>query len=286
MRPTPRSALLFSLSVFVTGISCATALAAAPAVSIPKAPKLKEVRVELDVAGYVETRQLKDTTSKCFPGETYVQTNRFEFETGRYVRTKITNISLPGTDGVITSSFSKAVGSATVEGLLSNYRTTNYCPPSPPEAEPKAPTCTKTRGKIAVALTPGGTDADGDLAGLGGKRLMLSIARRGGGRQDPSCSDGGVPDLVSGVDGDRTVVTTSRVPAVSEVLPSGLTAIKVFNLRRGKRLRRVIVVDGPCRSLSARALTPPGRSPAAGALNADGDCRLTAKVVLTIRAAG
>jgi hypothetical protein len=70
---------------------------------------------------------------------------------------------------------------------------------------------------------------------------------------------------------------------VSEVLPSGLGAIKVFSLRRNKRLRKVIIIDGPCASVNAAALTPPAHSPSAGSLNADGDCRLTGKVVLNVR---
>ena len=280
--PRPRLALLLSLSVLVAGISYATASAAAP--TIPKPPKVKVAKVEIEVAGFVEIRRLVDTTSDCFPGVTYVQTNRFEFETGRYVRTKISNISFPGRDSVITSPFSRASGSATIEGLISGYRTTNYCT-LPKAPEPEEPRCDRSgRLKIAVALTPGGIPGDGDLVGLGGSRLMLSIFRHGLYVDDPSCP-GGVAERVRGVDADTAVVSTSLAPGVSEVLPSGVGAIKVFNLGRRERLRRVIVIDGPCRSVRARALMPPGDSPAPGALNADGDCWLRGKVVLSVRAA-
>ena len=59
--------------------------------------------------------------------------------------------------------------------------------------------------------------------------------------------------------------------------------MKVFNLRRNKRLRKVIVIDGPCASVTAGAYAPPAHSPDRGSLNADGDCRLTGKVVLNVR---
>ncbi len=51
----------------------------------------------------------------------------------------------------------------------------------------------------------------------------------------------------------NAVVTTSFSPGASEILPSGLGAIKVFSLRRNKRLRKVIVIDGPCSSVNAAA---------------------------------
>ena len=194
---------------------------------------------------------LKDSTSDCFPGVTYTQTNRFEFETGRYVPITISNISLPGHDSVMTSRFSKAGGTATVEGLLSGYRTTNYCLPTAPQKEPDRPKCKKLRGKIAVALTPGGSTINDELVTLGGTRLMLSIERRGGGSEDPTCAGAGASSVQS-VD-KNAVVTTSFSPAATEILPTGLGAVKVFSLRRNKRLRKVIVIDGPCASVTAGA---------------------------------
>jgi hypothetical protein len=193
---------------------------------------------------------------------------------------------VPGTDGVITSPFSKTVGSATVEGLLSGYRTTNYCAPTQPQAEPKQPACGKQRGKVAVALTPGGgPSTSGDLVGLGGKRFMLTIARRGGGSDDLTCAGTGAQG-VHGVDGDTSVVSTSFSPGASLVVTSGLTAIKVFNMRSRDRLRKTIIIEGPCTKVSVGAVTPPGRAPDPGSLLADGDCRVTGKIVLSVRLAG
>ena len=72
---------------------------------------------------------------------------------------------------------------------------------------------------------------------------------------------------------------------VNEVLPAKLDAVKLFNLRAKKRVRRVIILEGPCAKVRVTVANPPGHSPNPGALNADGDCRLTGKIVLTIRTA-
>ena len=86
-----------------------------------------------------------------------------------------------------------------------------------------------------------------------------------------------------GVDGDLAVVTTSLAPAVSEILPSGLEFFNLYRMRSGQRVLKVIVIDGPCASVFARVRKPPGPSPKPGALARDGDCRLTGKVVVTVR---
>jgi hypothetical protein len=272
---------LLSASALAVGIACVAS--SAPAVSVPK-PKLKVAKLEVDVAGYVETRRLIDTTSDCHPGVTYVQTNTFDFETGRYVGTKLRNISVPGTDGVIASKFSKSAGSATVAGSYSGYRTTNWCAPHPPDPEPLPPRCVRNRGEIAVSLQEGGVPGNEELTGLGGKRLMLAIKRKGSGSDDPTCPGTGA-GFVNGVDGDRSVVGTSFMPGVSEIVASGLQAVKVFNLGRRERLRRAIVIDGPCRAVTGRTSQPPGPTPNPGALNADGDCWLVGKIVLSVRSA-
>ncbi len=284
-----RVVAFISVVLFAAAISAAVVVAATPKFpklpTIPKLPKTKTAHVQLDIAGYVETKRLKDTTSDCYPGVTFVQTNRFEFETSHYVPTTITNISLPGTDkSVITSPFSRAVGTATVEGLLTGYRTTNFCPPSEKAPEPTPPACKKLHAAIKVALTPGGTPSEKDgLVGLGGKRLMLSIQRTGTGAEDPTCAGTGAQN-VRGVDGDISVVFTGSQPGGTMIVPSGLTAIKVFNLHKKDRLRKVIVIEGPCASVGVVADKPPGNTPDAGKLLADGDCRLIGKIVLTVRA--
>jgi hypothetical protein len=245
--------------------------------------KQRIAKLQVDVAGYVETRELHDTTSTCFPGRRYIQTNRFAFETGNYVNVSVKSISVPGRGTVMTSTFSKAVGVAKTAGKISEYATTNYCPPAP-SPDPGPPACATNGGKLAVALTPGDEPADdGDLAPLAGRPLMLSIARRGGGTQPLACAGQGAGS-VRGTDTKVAVITTSLAPGVSGVFPARLDAVRIFNLRAHKRVRRVIVAQGACSSVRVVVLDPPGSTPDPARLNADGDCRLIAKVVLTVRA--
>ncbi len=262
--------------------SATTADAAAAAVKVTKGQVAK---LELDVAGYVEMRQFKDSTSSCSPGVTYTQTNRYTFETSKYVETRVTNVALPGTDGVMTSRFSRPAGSANITGEITGFRTTNRCAPQEPDPEPVPPTCVKTRGKTSVMLLPAVPleVSEDDPVPLGGKRMMLSVARHGGAQDDVSCF-GGFGGNISGTDTDTAIVGTSFAPAISLVLPTGLGSVKLFNLKRSDRLRRTIVVMGPCSSVRVSTYSGwAGGVPAPGGLNADGDCWLTAKIVLSVR---
>ena len=183
---------------------------------------------------------------------------------------------------------SRGRSAPTVAGEISDYRLTNYCPPQAEDPEPLPPICAKkSHGKISVALTavPLEDTPEGDLTPLGkGAPLMLSIRRHGTGKDRPDCYGKGAQS-VTGPDTGTAVIGTSPMPiAVSEVLPTRLATIKLFNLRRHKRLRSVIVLDGPCDKVRATVIPAPGDgSPRPGALNADGDCWLTGKVVLSVR---
>ena len=63
----------------------------------------------------------------------------------------------------------------------------------------------------ALALQEGGVPGDEELTGLGGKRLMLAVKRKGGGSDHPTCYGRGA-GLVKGEDGERSVVSTSFAP--------------------------------------------------------------------------
>ena len=74
-------------------------------------------------------------------------------------------------------------------------------------------------------------------------------------------------------------------PGIADVLPAKLDAVKLFSLRAGRRVRRVTTASGPCDSVTVRVATSgAGASPGPARVNADGDCFLRAKVVLSIRA--
>ncbi len=281
--------LALSASV-VAALGLALVPSAAPAhtgagAAAVKVPKIKAAKLDLDVAGYVETRQLTDSTSNCSPGVTYTQTNTYTFETGKYVGTRLVNIAVPGTDGVLTGAFSRAAGSAEIEGGITGFGTTNYCAPNEEDPEPLPPRCLKTRGKTRVALTPAVKDVvdEDDPVPLSGRRMMLSVIRSGGAQGRGSCSGARAIEFIPGTDTASAYVSTSWHPGLSLVLPTGLGSVKLFNLKRSDRLRRSIVVAGPCDL--ARTSTKSGSAgiPAPGALNADGDCWITAKIVLSVR---
>ncbi len=304
MRCRSNAMLALSASVAVAlGLalvpSAATAHTGAGAAAV-KVPKIKFVKLDLDVAGYVETRRLKDTTRSCSPGVTYTQTNRYTFETGKYLRTVLTNVAVPGTDGVLTTGISRAAGSANIAGGITGFRTTNFCAPTPKSLpEPPPPKCVKTQGKTQVALTPAVKLelGDDDPVPLGGKPMMLSVFRSGG-AQDVfgSCSGTNVGEVGfrAGPDTDNTLVTTSSHWGPSLSLSAALGSVKLFNLklkRKGRRhevnrdlLQRTIVLSGPCSSVRVSTRSGwAGGVPASGQLTADGDCWLTGKIVLSVR---
>ena len=252
------------------------ALAAGPA----KPGGTKTVSMSVDVAGFVEVVTLKDTTSDCFPGIRYRQTNKVTFETGKGATVRLTNVALSGTDGILTSTFSPPIGSAKVSGSLSDQHTTNYCQGAQ-EHLPPFPTCTSTAGKISVSLQNAGMDADGDLVGLNGKWLNLAIQRVGGGTDDPTCLGRG-PDQITGRQTAGAVVTTSFAPSVFVAVPTGIGSIAIFNAKAGKRFQRATVFSGPCTSVSLSNHAGSGLAAPDPVVNADGDCFLSGKVVMTL----
>jgi hypothetical protein len=58
--------------------------------------------------------------------------------------------------------------------------------------------------------------------------------------------------------------TTSYAPGVSETLTTGLTAIKEFNLKKGKTIRRTIVIDGSCDAVNMKSGSNPAAVPNPG----------------------
>lgn len=281
LRRLPALAALVAVTA-AGGVAVTAGAATKRPTTVPKV-RTRIAKLQVDVAGYVEKRQLHDTASDCFPGERWIQTNTFDFETGRFVDVSVRNISGPGIPSVVTSTFSKTVGRAKVAGKISDYKATNYCSGEQRKLD-GPPTCSATSGRVAVALTPGNIpDPDAELAPLKGRPLLLTVRRVGGGRDALTCL-GGSAESLSGPDTDAAIVTLSSAAGVSEILPANLDAVRVFAIRRGRPMRRAIIISGPCSKTQVRVVPPPGSAPAPGALNADGDCRITGKVVLTVRA--
>lgn len=273
-----------ALVLIAIAVAATAGTGMAAASSAPKIPKIKTriAKVQINVSGYVETRVLHDTTSDCFPGERWIQTNRYDFASGGFVNVSMKRVTGDGFDPIVTSPFSKRGGSAKIAGSISEYRTTNYCTGEQAKNAP-APVCSSTSGSTSVSLQEGVVPkaGDDDLQPLTSTPLMLAIQRHGGGRDADGCVGPGASQ-VSGEDTERSVVSTSMAPAVSLVVPSGLSVIKVFGIRPGQRMRRAILVSGPCSNVSLSTVPAPGSAPPAGGLNADGDCFLTAKLSYTI----
>ncbi|MCW3041365.1 MAG: hypothetical protein JWM31_3270 [Solirubrobacterales bacterium] len=286
-----RFRLLLIVLLTLTGLGGLASVAPVGAAPTPGPSKFKFrtriAKLEVDVAGYVETRRLHDTTSDCSPGERWIQTNHFDFETGSFVPLSVKNVSGPGFGSIATGSFSRTTGSTMTKGSISDYSATNYCAPTEPDKLTGPPACAAAgRNRIAVALTPGGIPEPAnpdDPAPLKGRSLQLTIKRVGGGTDTPKCAGEGAQSL-TGPGTETAVVGTSFAPGISEILPANLDAVKVFAIRRRQRLRRTIVMQGPCSRVAVKVLPVPGPAPSPGGLNADGDCWLTGKVVLTVRA--
>ena len=270
-------------------VACLVGLAGMQSVAwgaTSKPPKIKTriAKVQIDLAGYVETRQLHETTSDCYPGERWIQTNRYEFETGRFVNISMKRITGQGFDPIVTSPFTALTGSATSEGKITEYRTTNYCEGEPGRVAPE-PSCARTTGRTSASMQEGPmAKGDEDLTPLTQTPLLLAIRRGGGGSSfaDPECV-GAQAGSISGKDTNTSVIGTSPAPGVSLVLPTGLSVMKVFNIRPGKRRRRAVMISGPCTHVTLRTAEGSGSAPPRGSLNADGDCFMTGRVVLTIK---
>ncbi len=292
MSSRSHAVLALSASVVAT-LGLALVPSAAPAhtgagAAAVKVPKIKVAKLDLDVAGFVETRELVDTTDTCSPGVTYTQTNEYTFETSKWVGTRLFNIRVPGKDSVLTTGFSRAVGSANITGGITGWGTTNYCAPTKKDPEPLKPTCLKTRGKTSVGLVPAVKDLfdDEDLVPVGpltGQRMMLSVIRSGGAQGLGSCAGARSVEFIPGTDTARAYVTTSWHPGLSLSLPTGLGAGRLFNLKRKDLLQRSINLSGDCDSVRIRTGSASLGAPGDAQLNADGDCWLRGKIVLSVR---
>ena len=259
----------------------APALGDAPTIKIPNV-KEKVAKLKIDVAGYVTTEQLKDTTSDCFPGITYHQINTISFETGKPAKLDVHSVSVPGqSTPVITSNSTKNVGRADMSSRVFNLCTTYYCPPTEPDPEPLPPNCSKSQGKIKMSITPGEEPKEeDDLHPLKGVDMILMIMRTGGGSDNPSCA-GASAGQVNGPSGGESVLVSASFPGQAQIVPSGFDGPQLFNVKK-KAQKRSIVFSGPCSKVTLKVYKGSGPAPSQGAVNADGDCYRHGKVVLTV----
>lgn len=282
--PRPNPALLLATPAVAAAL-LALPTPAGSATRIPGNVKTRIAKVQITVKGYMEMRKLTDTTSDCYPGESWTQTNRFDFDTRRFVNISLQRVTGDGFDPVVTSPFTIATGAARVAGGITGYKTTNYCT-SPPVKNRPEPTCAPVHsGRVKISLQEVQPPASGDeeLTPLSaGNKLQVVVFRTGIGLDDPECVGGG-PNSLGGAAAEQSIATTSIAPGVAVALPAGITTIKLFGIRRGQTFHRTAIVSGPCSKPTVRVVPGSGSSPAPGPLNADSDCQFAGKLTYTIR---
>ena len=74
---------------------------------------------QVDVVGFVERQGLYDRTGQCVQGETWLQTNRWEFDTGTY---RAVTVRRNPANRRIVSTVSPAGGTSTTKGSISDYQ--------------------------------------------------------------------------------------------------------------------------------------------------------------------
>lgn len=278
-----------SLLTACVAVSLTVGATATAAPSVPSTFKIRTriAKLEVRTSGQMTIQRLKDTTSDCFPGQHWIQQNRFTFSSGGWLPVRIRNLSAPGQgiDSVITSPFSRAGGTAATRGEILDYRETNYCKGEKQKLPPKPECRSSNGGSISVALQAleAPSSGDPDLTPLEGRHLMLAVQRKGGSADPTGCIGGGPENLSGHPDAAKGVASTSIAPTVSEILPAGFDAVKIFSLRREKRLKRHITVQGVCSGATVRVSTSGSGSPSLPPLNADGDCVFAGHVDVTVR---
>lgn len=284
--PRHRPALL--LAALAAALLVVPATTGTAATRTPTAPKIKtrNAKVQIDVRGYLEIRRLHDTTSDCFPGESWTQVNRYDYATGGFRNINLKRVTGEGFDPVVTSTPSAPAGTAKVEGKILGYRTTNYCTGTKAEVKPE-PTCAPVRrGRTRISLletTPSSSTDDDELTPLSsGNRLQVAVFMTGSGFDDPDCVGGG-PESLTGDALPTSIATTAIAPGNTTALPAGITTLKLFGIRRGQTIRRTAIVTGPCTRAEVDVVTGAGGSPSPARLNADGDCQVAGKLSYTIR---
>ena len=239
-------------------------------------PKVQTKTIQVDLAGYVEVAQLYDTTGRCSPGEHWIQTNRFVFETGTWATLRVSRIPLPGEAPVVTSTASRPQGDATTTGSITDYRATNYCSGEKAKLD-GPPACGKNAGKARVSLVPGSL-ADDQLAPLGGQPLLLTIWRAGGGTVPIPCAAAGA--TITNDTFDNTLVTTAIASGPAVSVGANLDDTRIFALKGSKRIRRAVTISGPCDKTTVDL----GGTPGPSRLQKSGDCWYRRRIVATLRA--
>lgn len=246
----------------------------------PTAPQTGTRTLVLDVTGFVEAKQLTDSTGNCVNGMRYVQRNRFEFDSGAAKKVKMQYIKIPGRASMATTTFSDPSGSADVDGAIEDSSFSFTCPPD--SGAPPLPTCTSTSGKITMGMLPTSAEA---LANPGGTFMNIAVQRFGGGTDSSDCqgvSVQGDSGAVVGPGTDNAEITTSLGSGMAINVPTGLSAEALLKAPTGKAITRWITFTGPCSAVKVTVSASDRDAPAPPALTQDGDCTMNGKLRLKV----
>ena len=265
--------LPLSLALSVLAAALLVLPAATGAVTIPKwvkTAKVTQYPVTIDAVGYVDHTWTWDETEPCQPGYAKTIDESLTFELGRPQAAKV---------GIVNGKvmlYPVSGGEATVQTELSNWRTTNYCPPDEPRPEPPEPVCKKRMtGKMLIGITPVKEDFGGDLDRLT-HRTQFLISRAKVSPQNSSCLD-----KRPGISTEGSATNGWAVdPYVGATGPLGATDWQFLKLRVGETMKRTIPISGGCGKASfggagASAIDPHIRS-----------CVIKGKVVVMIKRTG
>lgn len=209
-----------------------TSSVSAQAVKLPKFKLPQVYEAKLHVAGGVTITSTRNTLDNCAPGQAWTMT-----ETADLVINDTVKVQRIG--NLVSSSFARDPGGVQQRSRLSNYQSTNYCPPDAP-AKLTKPECSNLGGTALANLNP-----DPRRNGM----VSIGLTRRGGGKQDLTCIG---PTLDSTPRG--SAVTALQLPLMPILLPLNIKVKAFKRLDEGKRIISVVHIGGPCE----RAVVYPG----------------------------
>ncbi|MBS1878338.1 MAG: hypothetical protein JST31_02385 [Actinobacteria bacterium] len=250
-----------NLVLLVLTTLAAAATLASSATALPKAPKVTQYPVTLDVVGYLDYTWTYDNREKCSLGYAKTVEEHFGFELGRPRPTKVSIVN-----GEVM--LFPVRGAASLETELKGWQTTNYCPPSTVAPEPPEPVCTKKlRGPISLGLAPAPETAGPEDPTPLVHEVQLAAIRTPPKPQTASCRQ------------DRPAIDAEgwqADPYTGIIAPLGANDVQFLRLRVGKRLKRTIEIGGGCGGATLRA-----HASAVIPAHVTG-CVLRGKVVVTI----
>lgn len=182
-----------------------------------------DYRATVTVQGGWTITQREDTLATCYPGQKYTLVHDVDLDLRTGVRVVATSKAAVG---VPTGRAQGGKVSARVEG----YKETNHCPPDLQEPLIAPPCRSYSAGRMQSALsTPG-------------RRTWLGLIRKGGGgTQAGECDTPSISVVPS-----SAKLTGMDEPVEGATIPLELSPRSIKTLGRGKKLIRVMRIDGTC----------------------------------------